>query len=454
MSLSFKNKISIEQIRALEENGQPLLARFDGATATDFTAWLDQRRQALQSQAPVKEALLQAPTLYRKVLVSMSTLMVLVGIISSSNLLSQSTATLNIFWLLGALLGINALSLLLWSLFVATARNSNAGVVATLLHQVMTWLTPSADAKKRNPNRAASRAWYLGQLNVQFHHWYLGRLTHWAWCCFLCGSMLGLLLLFSTRQFDFVWESTLLSADSFIQLSQTLAAPLQWFGFSTPSTTDILSSGAGDTQFSGALRQQWALFILACLALYGLLPRIIAAGLCLALEYRGKRIWQLDFSLPYYRKLQQQYWPSSSAARILDADPAPASNITHATTVEVRAVPTNAFYVGIELPPKLAWPGLHSDGFLGQITDRASKVRLSESMSATTDPIVIVVDSNKAPDRGLRRNLEELYNQCQQPWLGLLDNGQASESKWRAWQALALELGILDTQITRIPLTS
>lgn len=451
--MHFRNKVEIEQIRAIEESGKPVLARFDGQDCSNFDSWLRARTAALKEQQSIAAALAYPPHLYRRIVFSTGVLLGVLGIISTSSLLTQADNTLNIFWLLGALLGLNGLSLVLWCLFAVSAGRSNTGIIAPLLHRLMLWLAPSRGSSSHKA--AASRAWFRAQLNPLFHQWYLGRLTHAAWACYLVGSILGLLLLFATRQFNFVWESTLLDAEAFVHLSQMLAAPLQWLGLATPNEADILHSGRGQaTLYGSELRQQWALFLLASLALYGVLPRLIAAAVCWILERRGRQRWQLDLSQPYYRQLQQQYWPSASPGTIIDPDPASAAQAASATVVPERPVPTSAHWIGIELNPQLPWPGFTSPAYLGQVTDRESLTRLGSQITELEAPVAITVEAARAPDRGLQRNLRELLANCREPWLALLDNGEVSASKWQNWQAVAKAMGVNDQQITRVVLTS
>lgn len=452
MTLTFEDKIEIEQIRALEEGGNSLLARFDGQKCPDFASWLRARTASLKQQEPVRDALRYAPHLYHRLLVGGGLLLAVLGIISTSSLLTQADNTLNIFWLLGALLGFNAVSLLLWLLFAVNAGRSNGGIIAPLLHQVMLWLTPRRATGYRP---TASRTWFAAQLNPRFHHWHLSRLTHVAWCCYLVGSILGLLLLFATRQFNFIWESTLLSAEAFIRLSQWLATPLQWLGMPTPSEADIVHSGSSKAAaYSSDLRQQWALFLLGCLGIYGLLPRVVAASACFALEYRGRKRWALDLSLPYYRRLHEQYRPSTSQSIIIDPDSEAAPSQQAAAAIAERPVPSNAYWLGLELHPQLPWPGRDSAAYLGEVTDRQSLQALGAQVGELEVPVAIAVEASKAPDRGLQRNLRELLAHCRQPWLALIDTGEVSESKWQNWLTVARKLGFTDTQITRIKLKS
>lgn len=455
VTLSFQNKIEVEQIRALEENGHALVARFDSEQCPSFDAWLVARTNALKQQGAVQAALQYAPALYSRILLSVGFLLTLLGIVSTGSLLSQAQSTLNIFWLLGALLGINALSLFIWMVLAANFRNSSGGVIPAIAHQLMIWLIPSG--QDQSYKSAASRVWFTAQLHPQFHHWYLGRLAHLAWSFFLLGNILGLLLLFATRQFDFVWESTILSADTFIQLSQWLATPLQWLGLTTPSEADILRSGtAAVLPYSGELRQQWALFLIGCLAIYGLLPRLIAALVCLGLEHRGRRQWKLDLSLPYYRQLQRQYWPSTTQSAVIDPDHSQPVEPKQPSEVSIaeRPVPTDAHWLGLELHPQLPWPGFESPAYLGQITDSQSLHSLSARISELNTPVAIAIEANKVPDRGLQRNLRGILVHCRHPWLALIDNGNVSDSKWQNWIETAHTLGFADTQITRIKVMS
>lgn len=446
--MHFQDKVEIEQIRALEENGNPLLAQFDGQNCANFSAWLAARARALKQQQNVATAMAQGPHLYRRLTIGIGVLLTVLGIISTSSMLSGAANTLNIFWLLGALLGINFLSFVLWCLFAIGSGRSNAGIIAPLLHRVMLWLAPKQ--RGRSNKTSASRAWFRAQLNPLFHHWYLGRLTHLAWSCYLLGSIVGLLLLFATRQFNFIWESTLLDARTFVQLSQALATPLQWFGLPAPTEADIIHSARNQVDLdSGALRQQWALFLLACIAVYGLMPRLVAAAACYIAEVRGRRRWQLDYSKPYYRQLQRQYEPTPPST-IVDPDIHSPPDGGAALQLSDRPIPSDAHWLGIELHPNLPWPGMQSPGFIGQVTDSHSLRALSERIGELDTPLAIAVEANKAPDRGVQRSLRQLLSHSGESWLALIDTGGVSDSKWQNWLRVAHDVGFAEQHVTRI----
>ncbi|MGG6496815.1 UNVERIFIED_CONTAM: DUF2868 domain-containing protein, partial [Bacteroidetes bacterium 56_B9] len=76
------------------------------------------------------------------------------------------------------------------------------------------------------------------------------------------------------------WETTLLAADPFIHLTQALGALPSLLGFAVPDEAMIRASGDTLPALEQA-RQAWASWLLGVVLVYGLLPRLVLAALCL-----------------------------------------------------------------------------------------------------------------------------------------------------------------------------
>lgn len=110
------------------------------------------------------------------------------------------------------------------------------------------------------------------------------------------GILLGYLTLLLFTDLAFGWSSTLIDQPQrVVQLSQTLAAPWQWFWPTAVPSVELVEATryarinpqAGNLQWAGG----WWQFLLASLLVYNLLPRVLLAlVIALKLRWGGKRV--------------------------------------------------------------------------------------------------------------------------------------------------------------------
>lgn len=439
MNLDFQNKILLEQVRAIESAQSDAILVPEVHSEKHFLNWLQCRATAMIQLNNWATAIHHGPLLYQRFTWFLAGLTLFLGVLSTQTLLSSSGPTLNVFWLLGALLGLNGGSLLLWLVFTLALRSSNPGVLANAIHSGLNWLLPTKN--KPSTVQVATRAWLETIVTPPLHTWRLSYLSHLAWSAYLLGSIVGLLLMFTTRQFDFIWQSTLLDANAFAAITGTLGAPLELLGLTVPSTTV--------TEATPVIRQHWAIFVLCCLILYGLIPRLIALLATLGLDKRAQKNWPLDLSLPYYLKLQGLFWAEAPASEILDPDPSPTAEVTVQAEFRSTSPPEHALWVGLELTD--SWIAKLPSATLFQVSDQASLQQTMAEIDAQSHPLVIAVTSQKGPDRGLQRMLKQLSRpDC---WLAILDSAQPPDAKCFDWLQTGIAAGINPHNITRVAVT-
>lgn len=110
------------------------------------------------------------------------------------------------------------------------------------------------------------------------------------------GVLLGYLTLLLFTDLAFGWSSTLIDQPQrVVQLSQTLAAPWQWFWPTAVPSVELVEATryarinphAGNLQWAGG----WWQFLLASLLAYNLLPRaVLALVIALKLRWSGRRV--------------------------------------------------------------------------------------------------------------------------------------------------------------------
>lgn len=447
MSLSFKQQLIAEQIRVIEETQGAEPPPAVSSTGLAFPSWLVARNQALARRDSVQTAIQHAPGMFYRLLLAVSLLALVAGAVTSVKALGNAGAQLNIFWVLGVLLGLSWLSLLFWFATLLLNRD-NAGVLAPLFSKLLGRLLP--ERPQPSAKQAAGRVWLQRLLFSPSGFLRLGWITHGLWSAYLLGGLLGLLLLFATRQFDFVWESTLLGGESFVQLTQALTPPLAALGVPVPDAKQILASSLDQTPADAVqTRRVWALFLLGCVLIYGLLPRLVIGLICVLGERRLQARQIFDLNQPYYIRLQREFWPQASRSTVLDADDQPP--LSSPASATPKAIPPNCLWLGLELPNDLPLPEpAQTQTAWINVRDGATQAEALAAIQLHKRPVALLIDGNKPADRGLQRVVVALAQAAEPRNLWLVLQPQPAESKYQSWLQAAARAGLTPEQVTSL----
>lgn len=314
--------------------------------------------------------------------------------------LGDGQRPVNVFWALGSLLGVNLLLLIGWALGFCFAGDQGAA-----LGRLWLWLSErfARDAK------AAQLAPALLVLlqRQRLSRWLLGLLVHGLWLLAMLSALGMLLALLATRRYGFVWETTLLAAEPFITLTQTLGALPSLLGFSVPDEAMIRASG--DTLPALDLaRQAWANWLLGVVLVYGLLPRLGLAAVCLWRWRLGRGRLALDLNLPGYAQLREALMPRSERIGVQDAAP---EALPRFAAGQLESGSSGALLVGLELDDQRPWPPALPKGVTdaGVLDSRESRNKLLEQLSRFPPArLTIACDPRRSPDRGSLALLAEL----------------------------------------------
>lgn len=285
-----------EAVRLREEHAGPLEDQEANRRARqlggDLAARIETRALCLAERDGMTVALHHWKQGARLALLALLLLAVLSGAGMALAALGDGQRPVNVFWALGSLLGLNLLMLLGWAVGLAISGEHGAG-----LGRLWLWLSErfARDAKAAHLAPALLVLLQRQRLN----RWLLGLLVHGLWLLAMLTALGMLLALLATRRYGFVWETTLLAADPFIHLTQALGALPSLLGFAIPDEAMIRASG--DTLPALDLaRQAWASWLLGVVLVYGLLPRLLLAAVCLWRWRQGRERLTLDLSLPGY----------------------------------------------------------------------------------------------------------------------------------------------------------
>lgn len=377
-----------EAVRLREEHAGPLEDQEANRRARqaggDLAARIETRALFLAERDGITTALRHWKQGARLALLALLVLAVLSGAGLALAALSDGQRPVNVFWALGSLLGLNLLMLLGWAIGFALSGEHGAG-----LGRLWLWLSErfARDAKAAHLAPALLVLLQRQRLN----RWLLGLLVHGLWLLAMITALGMLLALLATRRYGFVWETTLLAADPFIHLTQALGALPSLLGFTVPDEAMI--------------RASW---LLGVVLVYGLLPRLLLAGLCLWRWRQGRQRLALDLSLPGYAQLREALMPRSERIGVQDAAP---EALPQFAAGQLESGSSGALLVGLELDDQHPWPPAlpKSVTSAGVLDSRESRNRLLEQLSRFPPArLAIACDPRRSPDRGSLALLAEL----------------------------------------------
>ncbi|MGY2289222.1 DUF2868 domain-containing protein [Pseudomonas sp. SDO528_S397] len=416
-----------EAVRLREEHAGPLddqqANRQARAAGGDLATRIQQRALWLAERDGLTAALgrwLQGARLALVVLA-------IVAIVSGAGLgvaaLGNGLAPVNVFWALGSLLGLNLILLLSWALGLIFAGEHSAS-----LGRLWLWLSEklARDAKAAQLAPALLILLQRRKLN----RWAVGMLVNGLWLLALLSAMAIVLTLLATRRYGFVWETTLLGADTFVNVTQALGALPALLGFNVPSVDMIRASGDAALNLESA-RQTWAAWLVGVLLVYGILPRLMLALLCLGRWKQGRAGLRLDPDLPGYSPLRERLMPSSERLGVNDAAP----DLLHTATSRLSDAPRDgALLVAIELDDQHPWPPTLPSGVkhAGILDSRESRNTLLDQLTRFPPArLLIACDPRRSPDRGSLALIAELARNATatRVWLLQAPPGQALDAE-------------------------
>jgi hypothetical protein len=409
-----------EHAGALEDQEANRLAR---STGGDLPTRIQNRALWLAERDGLTAALLRWLQGARLALILLAVVAILSGAGLAFAALGNGLVPVNVFWALGSLLGLNLILLLSWALGLLFAGEHSAS-----LGRLWLWLSEklARDAKAAQ----LAPALLLMLQRRKLNRWAVGVLVNSLWLLALLSAMVILLTLLATRRYGFVWETTILQADTFVAVTQTLGALPALLGFNVPTVEMIRASGDAALNIESA-RQAWAAWLVGVLLVYGILPRLILALLCLWRWKRGRAGLSLDLNLPGYSQLRERLMPSSERLGVNDAAP---EQLHHVTGGVSELESDGALLVAIELDDQRPWPPKLPTSVkdAGILDSRESRNKLLEQLTRFPPArLAIACDPRRSPDRGSLALIAELARSATatRVWLLQAPAGQALDAE-------------------------
>jgi len=363
------------------------------------------------------------------------------------------TNVVNFFYMLVCLLGFHTIMLLGWLAMTLINQGKQSS------NWFASFVSPSYLIRGKDDVTRAAVNLYERQLQHSGMRWYLGRFSHQLWLATLTGMLLAIVFLLIVRQYSFSWESTLLSDQALITLTQILGWLPSLVGFDVPDSTAIAQSRMVTEAMPLSAARQWAGLLVGSLLMYGIVPRAIAWAFC-ALMFRRKKM-RLDIKQPYYQKILN-FWQR----HVVDADdfkeaPAPVA-------------PKATVSAGKKLVALLEYPAKQDNWWLGGldadindnseiedfgiVDDRDDMERLTSYLDKHPVQVLLGVHSNALPDRGTLRKLDRIAEHAADGLIiQLLGDGTLAkdsvqtianqDTRYQQWQTAlaARNIGLVDS---------
>ena len=268
--------------------------------------------------------------------------------------------------------------------------------------------------------------------------WAFGLVSHLVWSAAFVLVLVGLLLAFAFKEYRLTWETTILSAQTFAGFVRATGWLPGLLGFPVPELT-VGASTQAPLALPASAAAWW---LVGCVAVYGLLPRLLLAALCAVVWQRRKNRLQLDTSDPYFAQLLARF-AALQASRVVDVERPSPSGPAQLATLAPGASGSALAVVGFELPQAQDWPPAalaQAAQYTKQISGTLDERRSVLDALAQLHPraLLLVCNAAATPDRGTERFVREACSHAGQCALWLADppagRGQPpNRERWRHW---------------------
>lgn len=355
---------------------------------------LRRRATRIDNDGKLAQLLTTIDTRVNGVIWGLTVLWFILGFVALFGLMQAQVV--NFFYVLASLLGFNTIILLVWlgwMLFSARNKPSFFG----------TFFTPATLVRGKDVVTQTAVELYQDQLNHAGTKWYVSRISHQFWLASLSGMLVSLILLLLVKNYNFVWESTLLQDSNVVEVVKLMSWLPHWVGFPTPTAQDIITAQMNPETTPQMISFRWAMLLIGSLLMYGIVPRLLA-WLCCLMMVRSSRM-KLDVKQPYYQKIID-FWQR----KVIDPDDSPAEQKPIAPTAQISLA--NKLAVLLEYPQaNPQWyaktVGMAAQNF-GRIDDRDDLEKLITYLQSNPVQVLVGISNLALPDRGTLRKLDNI----------------------------------------------
>lgn len=429
----FKQLWITECIRLIESNSGRLADAQANAKAKLAEKSVEQRIIKRAHILAKREGILTAQRYFLESTMWSSWALFLVAIFIGSGLALAVLARnpINILWALSGLIGMHSVALLIWLASFWLNRNDNTH----LLVRFWIWLTERYTGRSRELYLLPALLSLLSK--VKATRWLVGFITHSFWFIILLSATATLLFIFSVKSYQFVWQTTLLSANDFIYIVNWLGYLPSLIGFPLPDAELVIKTGS-TLQTQLAEQHVWALWLIGIVVVYGVLVRLLLFVICYSRWKYAIQQSQLDLQQLEYQFLAQQLSPSSESIGVIDPE---IQTYQTPRTIKPTIAGSGQVIVAIEVEQLPDLTSLSSSvTVLGEVNDRHQRKSVLEILYLTpAEQLLIICDTKRAPDRGVIHLITELSENAKQTRVWLLQQGD----HYQHWLDKLKELDLL-----------
>lgn len=423
-----------ETVRIIEER-QPLPD--DAAIQRAFERHRDREGQLLE-RAKVLAASLHLPTevqhwksLVRYTGLALAVMAIILGTGIAASVTGQDN-TINAPYALLLALGPHLFALLLWLLTFWRSDLAEESSLGSIMLR----------AAARLPIRRGPYFWDVLDAALSLYAryrllpWVAGIASHAFWSVGLLAVLITLGISFSFHSYRLTWETTILPADFFVGFVQISGWLPHQLGFPLPDSATLLTP---DSPYSD--HRAWAWWLIGCIAIYGLLPRLVLLLISWAVWRSRVKHMKLDLSLPYFAKLLARLNTMEPSA-VVDREKKTLQTVRPLTRSPVPGEAVTLAVVGFELPEEMSWPPKNMPRnavMMERIAGSNQERRAILDKLTTQRPYLLLFACNKqsSPDRGTAHFIREAATHAVRCALLLLplDDDALSAKRWTTWLA-------------------
>lgn len=323
----------------------------------------------------------------------------------------MSSQILNFFYLLIAFLGWHTITLLWW--LIRPKNDILFSFIGQILDKILpNWADNDQDLSTRliqkNPLADTAKK-VIANANAPIRHWQFAKLIHQGWLATLIGTLLAMFVLFLSKSYLFVWESTLLTQATIAKLTHLIATPLTIFGFHLPTQGELMAGNFPPKSL--------AILLMACVVVYGVLPRSLACGWAVWQVCRHRFV--INPTAYFFENLLRQFNQT-----ITDPNDyvAPSTHpVSRYTQNGKRLVAT------LELASHHNWSTHWTNEYInaGNLEQKADFERLAARINQEKLPVLLGIDTRLLPDRGLAKKVTWLAQTAEFGLMvALIDTGE------------------------------
>lgn len=418
-----------------------------------FASGGDREHQIMQRNAWLGErlGLLQELARWRQLgvllVLALAVLMALAGLAAARSVLAPDRSVNAVAAVVGVL-ALPTLTLLAWLLAVLLMAGRGIGMGEWSFGRMVLALA----ARLLRGHNAHAPQLLQALLEVMQRQrlwpWFSGLASHAIWLLALVLTVIVLMYGFSFQAYRLSWETTILSAEFFQRFVATSGWLPQLLGFPVPDAAAIQQVGDAAAHADLATQRAWAWWLIGCIAVYGLLPRLLLLGLSVWRWRVGlARMVVVDMADPYNHRLARRLDALAPQSQVIDPEGAGAALVPPWARPGAGGATAGLAVIGFELPDEFSGPVpglppafadlLRVDGSAG-----SGRQALQQLAAAPPAAVLVVLHGPASPDRGTARFLREVAQRVARCALVLVgpDGSPAdATARWRDWlQAQAL----------------